>query len=32
MKFNVWKDIVSQSPYLKSRLDPVTFGGVRGGT
>ena len=27
MKFDVWKDIVSQSTYLKSRPDPVTFGG-----
>ena len=23
MKFNVWKDIVSQSSYFKSRPDPV---------
>ena len=30
MKFDVWKDIVSQSSYFKSRLDPVTSGGVGG--
>ena len=28
MKFDVWKGIVSQSSYFKSRLDPVTFGGA----
>ena len=28
MKFDVWKDIVSQSAYFKSRPDPVTLGGV----
>ena len=28
MKFDVWKDIVSQSSYFKSRLDPVTLGRV----
>ena len=27
MKFDVWKDIVSQSSYFKSRPDPVTLGG-----
>ena len=27
MKFEVWKDIVSQSSYFRSRPDPVTFGG-----
>ena len=27
MKFDVWKDIVSQSSYFKSRLDSVTVGG-----
>ena len=32
MKFEVWKDIVSQSSYFKSRLDPVTLGGVGGET
>ena len=31
MKFDVWKDIVSQSSYFKSRLDPMTLGGVKGG-
>ena len=31
MKFDVWKDIVSQSSYFKSRPDPVTLGGVGGG-
>ena len=30
MKFDVWKDIVSQSSYSKSRLDPVTLRGVGG--
>ena len=28
MKFDFWKDIVSQSSYFKSRSDPVTLGGV----
>ena len=28
MKFDVWKDIVSQSSCLKSRLDKGTLGGV----
>ena len=31
MKFEFWKDIVCQSAYLKSRLDPVTLGELRGG-
>ena len=31
MKFEVWKNIVSQSSYFKSRLDPVTLGGIEGG-
>ena len=31
MKFDVWKDIVSQSSYFKSRPDPVKLGGVGGG-
>ena len=26
MKFEVWKDIMSQSNYFKSRLYPVTLG------
>ena len=30
MKFEVRKNIVSQSPYFKSRPDPVTLGGVGG--
>ena len=30
MKFDVWKDIVSQSYYFKSRPDPVTLWGVGG--
>ena len=30
MKFDVWKDIVSQSSYFKSRPNPVTLGGVGG--
>ena len=30
MKFDVWKDTVSQSSYLNSRPDPVTYGGVGG--
>ena len=32
MKFEVWKDIVSQSTCFKSRLDPVTLGEIEGGT
>ena len=32
MKFEVWKDIVSQSLYFKSRLDLVTLGEIEGGT
>ena len=28
MKFNVWKDILSQSSYSKSQPDLVTLGGV----
>ena len=31
MKFEVWKNIVSQSSYFKSQLDPVTLGGIEGG-
>ena len=31
MKFEFWKDIVSQRSYLKFRLDPVTLGGFEGG-
>ena len=31
MKFDYWKDIVSQSSYFKSRPDPVTLQGVGGG-
>ena len=31
MKFDVWKDMVSQSSYFKSRPDPVTLRGVGGG-
>ena len=30
MKFDVWKDILSQSCYFKSRPDVVTLGGVGG--
>ena len=30
MKFDVWKHIVSQSSYFKSRPDPVTLGGAGG--
>ena len=26
MKFDVWKDIMSQSSYIKSRPDPVDIG------
>ena len=32
MKFDVWKDIVYQSSYFKSRPDPVTLGELVGGT
>ena len=31
MKFEVWKDIVSQSSYYRFRLDPLTLGGIEGG-
>ena len=31
MKFDVWKDIVSQSCYFKSRLDLATLGELGGG-
>ena len=31
MKCVVWKDIVSQSCYFKSRLDPMILRGVGGG-
>ena len=31
MKFEVRKDIVSQSSYFKSRLGTVTSGGIEGG-
>ena len=31
MKFDVWKDIESQSFYFKSRPDLMTLGGVGGG-
>jgi len=31
MKFEVWKDVLSQSSYSKSRLDLVTLGGIEGG-
>ena len=27
MEFEVWKDIVSQRSYFKSRSDPVSLGG-----
>ena len=27
IKFDLWKDIVSQSSYFKSRPDPVILGG-----
>ena len=32
MKFNVWKDVVSQKSYFKSRTDLVTLrgGGLKG--
>ena len=30
MKFEFWKDIVSQSSYFQFRLDPVTLGELRG--
>ena len=32
MIFDIWKDIVSQSSYFKSRPDPVTLGGAGGET
>ena len=32
MKFDVWKGIVSQNSYFKSRPDLVTLGEVDGGT
>ena len=32
MKFEVWKDIVSQGSYFKSRLNPVILEGIEGGT
>ena len=31
MKFDVWKDIMSQSSYFKFQPDPVTLGRVGGG-
>ena len=31
MKFDVWKNILSQSSYFKSRLDPVTLEKLGGG-
>ena len=31
MKLEIWKDIVSQTLYFKSRLNPVTLGGIEGG-
>ena len=31
MKFDFWKDIVSQSSSFISQPDPETLGGVRGG-
>ena len=31
MKFNILKDIVSQSSYFQSPPDPLTLGGVGGG-
>ena len=31
VKFHIYKDIMSQSSCVKSRLDPVTLGGVEGG-
>ena len=30
MKFDFWKNILSQNSYFKFRLDPVTLGGVGG--
>ena len=30
MKFELWKDIVSQSSCFKSRQDPVALGGIEG--
>ena len=32
MIFDIYKDFVSQSSYFKSHPDPVTLGGVGGGT
>ena len=32
MKFDIWKDIMSQSSYFKYRPDPVTLGGVGSGS
>ena len=32
MKFEAGKNVVSQSSYFKSRLDPVTLGGIEGGS
>ena len=31
MKFDVYKDLITHTSYLKSRPDPVTFGRVEGG-
>ena len=31
MKFEVWRNTVSQSSYFKSWLDPVKLGGIEGG-
>ena len=30
IKFDVWKDVVSQSSYFRSRSDPVTVVGAGG--
>ena len=32
MKFDIYKDIVSQGSYFKSQPDPVTLVGVKGET
>ena len=32
MKFDIWKNLVSQSSYNKSRPDPVTLGELEGET
>ena len=32
MKFEVWKNIVSQNSRFESQLDPVILGGIEGGT